>query len=319
MEQPTVAVLLATYDPPEGWLCELLDSLNAQTYPSICLYVRDDASPHTALSRIEELLRAHITKFPFVLHRNEQNLGSTQTFAALVEDCSEPYIAFCDQDDVWLPEKLERTLHLLLESPLHPSAVCANVSIIDGDGHEISPRIDQHRRRHIFLRGEGLAPALIHRNFALGCTMVMERARAVSYLPYPDELVHDHYLLFRAALDGAIDYLDEPQMRYRVYGGNQTGVMTGVVTKEDYFTRRIAVFEARIRRLSTYASLPELETAEAWCRARISNFRREKGGFRALWRLRHFNRVTSLFELFALRFPAPLFRFAIRMVQKGVL
>ena len=149
--------------------------------------------------------------------------------------------------------------------------------------------------------------------------MVMEPARAASYLPYPDELVHDHYLLFRAALDGAIDYLDEPQMRYRVYGGNQTGVMTGVATKEDYFTRRIAVFEARIRRLSTYASLPELETAEAWCRARISNFRREKGGFRALWRLRHFNRVTSLFELFALRFPAPLFRFAIRMVQKGVL
>ena len=149
--------------------------------------------------------------------------------------------------------------------------------------------------------------------------MVMERARASSYLPYPDELVHDHYLLFRAALDGAIDYLDEPQMRYRVYGGNQTGVMTGVVTKEDYFTRRIAVFDARVRRLSTYASLPELETAEAWCRARISNFHREKGSFRALWRMRHVNLVTSLFELFALRFPAPLFRFTIRLVQKGVL
>ena len=124
VSQPTIAILLATYEPREDWLVELLRSLNEQTYPALHLYVRDDASPHTALSRIEELLRAHITKFPFVLHRNEQNLGSTQTFAALVEDCSEPYIAFCDQDDVWLPEKLERTLRLLLESPLHPSAVC---------------------------------------------------------------------------------------------------------------------------------------------------------------------------------------------------
>ena len=56
-----------------------------------------------------------------------------------------------------------------------------------------------------------------------------------------------------------------------------------------------------------------------WCEARRRNFRREKGGMKALFRRRSFNKVTSLFELVALRLPMPLFRFAIRLIQKGVL
>jgi len=320
MAQKTVAVLLAVWEPREDWLIELLDSLNGQTYPHIRLYVRDDASPTYPLSRLQELLAAHITKFPYTLHQNEQNLGSNQTFAALVCDCNdERYVAFCDQDDVWLPEKIANTVRLLEESRLSPVAVCANVSVMDGEGKEIAPTMEAHRRRHTFLRGNGLASGLIYRNCVMGCTMMMERKRARSYLPFPNELVHDHYLAYRAALDGAIDYLDEPQMRYRVYGGNQTGVMTGVRTKQDYFDRRIAVFDARLRCLKQYADSEELQKAQIWTDARKKNFSRERGGFRALWKTRNVNRVTSLFELFALRFPTPLFRFAVRLIQKGAL
>ena len=319
MEPRSVAILLATYNPPLHWLAELLDSLNRQTYPNLHLYVRDDASTSITQEELNAQIAAHITAFPYSITRNEVNRGSNETFSALVSDCSEHYIAFCDQDDIWLPEKIEHTVRLLQESPLSPTVVCTNVSIIDGDGNPIAARIDEHRRRHVFLRGEGLAPTLVYRNFALGCTMVAARSRIASYQPFPAEIVHDHYLLFRAALDGSIDYLDEPQMRYRVYGGNQTGVMTGVRTKADYYTRRIEVYLRRVSRFSEYASLPALDEARAWGEARVANFRREKGGFAALWRMRHVNRVTSLFELFALRMPRPLFAFAIKLIQKGYL
>ena len=320
MDHPTVAILLATYNPPIDWLCELLDSLNAQTYPALRLYVRDDASTDGSPAQLEELLRTHITAFPYVLNQNEKNLGSTATFDALVRDTvDEDYVAFCDQDDVWLPQKIENTLRLLRESPLSPTAVCTNVRVIDGTGGLLADRMEEHRRRHVFLRGKGLAPALIFRNFALGCTMVMERARVQAYLPFPSALVHDHYLLFRAALEGAIDVLAEPQMLYRVYGGNQTGVMAGVKTKEDYFVRRIEPFAKRLEALQAYAELPALQEAARWSNARVANFHREKGSFRALWRLRHLHPSWSLFELFALRFPNPLFRLAISLVQKGYL
>lgn len=319
MDNQAVAILLAVYNPNLKWLGELLDSLNAQTYRPLHLYVRDDASTALSKNELEEILKNHITNFPFVLKQNESNIGSNQTFAALVTDCNEPYVAFCDQDDIWLPQKIENTLHLLLESPLHPVTVCTNVRIIDDNGNETAPGIDVLRRRHIFLRGEGLAPTLIFRNFALGCTMIAERERLLSYLPFPHEVVHDHYIAFRAAVDGAIDFLAEPQMLYRVYRGNQTGVLTGIKTKHDYIAKRILIFEARIRHFSNYASLPELEAAKEWSLARLANFRREKGGFGALWRTRHTESSTSLFELVAARLPTPLFRLAIRMIQKGYL
>ena len=319
MEHQTIAVLLAVYEPRQDWLIELLDSLNAQTYPHIKLYIRDDASPTYSIQHLEKVLREHITAFPFVLNRNQKNLGSNGTFGELVRDCEEPFIAFCDQDDIWLPEKLEKTMNLFLKSPLQPILVCTNVSVMDGDGNQIASRMEEHRKRHTFLRGDGLAPSLINRNFAMGCTMLMKRETALNHLPFPDGVVHDHYLAFCAATLGAIDYLEEPQLRYRVYGGNQTGVMTGVSSKEEYFKKRIEVFHTRVRAFSQVAELPELKQALDWCEARRRNFLREKGGFGELFRLRKFNLVTSVFELIALRLPQPLFRFAIRLIQQGVL
>ncbi len=319
MESKSVAILLAVYEPDVNWLCELLDSLQAQTYESIRLYVRDDASPTFPQDELRRILKEHASRLSPILLRNEQNLGSNATFEQLVRDCSEHYVAFCDQDDVWLPDKIENTVRLYEQSPLSPTLVCTNVSVIDGDGNELADRIDRHRRRHVFVRGTGLSEALIYRNFVMGCTVLAERERVLSYLPFPASVVHDHYLAFRAAADGALDYIDEPQMRYRIYGGNQTGVMTGVSTKQDYRHRRIDVFDERVRAFSAAGALPALEEARAWSASRYDNFDRKKGGFRALWRLRHCNRTTSLFELFVLRMPAPIFRLAVRLVQKRIL
>ena len=106
-------------------------------------------------------------------------------------------------------------------------------------------------------------------------------------------------------------------MKYRVYGGNQTGVMAGVKTKEDYLSKRILHFSDRVTDFCRYSNDPALTLARQWCDARLQNFHRKKGGFSALWKLRHVNRSTSLFELFGLRFPKPLFRFAVKQITKG--
>jgi len=320
MEKKSLAILLAVYEPREDWLIELLDSLNAQTYPNIKLYVREDRSPTYPFSRLRELLQTRITAFPWELIQNEVNRGSNKTFEALVGDCSEEYVAFCDQDDVWFPNKIKNGVELLENSPLSPTLICSELRVIDGEGKTISPDMTHHRRRHIFLRGEGLAPALFTRNFVVGCTVILPRVRAASYLPFPKEAVHDHYIAFRAALDGALDYLPDPQILYRVYGGNQTGVMTGVTTKEDYVRERIEVYASRVEAFAKYApDLEELRLMRAFCQARRDNFNRKKGGMRALWRLRKCNPTTTLFELVAPRLPTPLFRLAIRMIQKRII
>ncbi len=320
MNPKSLAILLAVYEPREDWLIELLDSLNAQSHPNLKLYVREDRSPTYPLARLEALLQKHVTSFPWELHQNDVNLGSTKTFEVLVRDASEEYVAFCDQDDVWLPDKIKNEVTLLENSPLSPTLVCSELRVINGKGGVISPDMAHHRRRHVFRRGEGLAPILLTRNFVVGCTIVLSRERAVSYLPFPREVVHDHYIAFRAALDGAIDYLDEPQILYRVHGNNQTGVMTGVKTKADYLCERIEVYAARVEILAKYAPhLENLDTLRAFAKARRENFHRKKGSLRALWRLRRCNLPTTLFELTALRLPSPLFRLAVRLIQKRIL
>lgn len=319
MEPKSLAILLAVYEPNEAWLAELLQSLNQQTYPNLRLYVRHDASPTYTAERLRQALEQNVTAFPWVLKENPRNMGSNKTFEALLLDAEEHYVAFCDQDDVWLPEKLKNGVTLLENSPLKPTLVCSEMKVINGEGVEIAPNMAHHRRRHVMLRGEGLAGALFTRNFVTGCTLIAERERLLSYLPFPDEIVHDHYIAFRAALDGALDYLPDPQLLYRVYGGNQTGVLTGVTNKQDYYDRRIAVFERRLNTFAAYApDLPELTRLTDWCKARKLNFERKKGGFSALWRLRRCNLPTTLFELVALRLPTPLYRMAVKAVQKRI-
>ena len=316
------AILLSIYNPNIAWLEELLASLNAQTQSGLHLFVRDDASTTITEEELDTLLRRRITAFPYTLRRNDKNLGSNTTFEALVRHCDEGcrFVAFCDQDDVWLPDKLKNSIDLLLHSPLAPTLVCTDVRVIDGNGRVLAPDMEHHRKRHIFLRGEGLAKQLFFRNFVIGCTTVMERERAVRYLPFPDCIVHDHYLAFRAACEGALDYLPEPQILYRVYGGNQTGVMKGVRNKQDYYRERIAVFARRTEIFAKFApELPELHEICEWSAARERNFRREKGSFSELHRLRALNPSTTLFELYALRLPDPLFRLAVWAVQKRVL
>lgn len=319
MHHPAVAVLLAVYEPREEWLSALLDSLNAQTLLPACLYVRDDASPSFSVERLRGLLEKHVTAFPFVLSQSEGNQGSNKTFAALLRDAREPYVAFCDQDDVWLPEKLQRSVALLLESPLRPLLVCSDVSVIDSSGRMLASHIGKLRPRHILRRGYGLSSHLLYRNFAIGCTILIERERALSYLPFPPEALHDHYLAFRASLDGALDYLPQPQVLYRVHGANQTGVMTGISSKEDYIRKRIPEFLHRVQAFGRYTDSRALREALLWGEARAANANRQTHGMRRLFFLRRLNRATSYFELIALRLPSPLFRMLLRAIEKGIL
>ena len=114
MKSDSIAVLLATYRPRIDWLAEQLTSLNQQTYPSLHLYVLDDASPKDSYRAICQTVEKCIHQFPVTVLRNDQNQGSNQTFARLLTLAKEEaYVAFCDQDDVWFPNKIQNALHLL--------------------------------------------------------------------------------------------------------------------------------------------------------------------------------------------------------------
>lgn len=313
--KPRVAILMAVYEPDLEWLRAQLRSLDGQTYPNLCLYIRDDASGKVPFQAIQSCVQDCITAFPFFLQRNEENLGSNRTFQRLTQEAQGDYFAYCDQDDVWLPEKVETLVGELEER--RAALACSDVTVIDADGRQTADSITKLRPRHIFHSGEGLAGELLYRNFVIGCTMLLPAGLAKEACPFAESMVHDHYLALYAALHGAIYSHPAPLIQYRVHGGNQTGVLSRVTDKATYLDRHLGGFVCRVEELSRRFSFPELDRARRWAEARTANSRGEPGGAYRLWKLRAVNPSTSYFELIGLRLPDALFRQAVRAIQKG--
>lgn len=317
-DKPLITIAMAVYKPNEKWLCEQLSSLNAQTYPNLELLVCDDCPEYPV---DERSFTEHITKFPYRLYRNESNLGSNLTFQRLTEMAEGDYIAYCDQDDVWLPEKLsvlteelERTGALL---------VCSDMYIIDGEGRQTADSITKVRRHHEFFSGEGLAEKLVFRNWAAGCTMLVRRESAKSAVPFCPYLVHDQYIALCCAAQGRIESVEKPLIKYRIHGANQTGVMTGVNSRSDYIRVRIEQVKDKLEWLS--ANFPfksavkdALSDGMTWVQARITNMTRRKGAA-TVWKYRRFGTKVSLFEVFAPFMPERMFLRIVNLVRRNKL
>ena len=161
-DKPLISILMAVYEPRLDWLREQLESLEKQSYPNLRLCIRDDCSPTVSFWGIERLVKECICSFPYEIRRNEENLGSNLTFQRLTQEAEGEYFAYCDQDDVWLPEKLEA-----LQEELERTGallVCSDMVIIDGQGQQTADSITKIRRRHVFRSGGVLTEGLLISN-----------------------------------------------------------------------------------------------------------------------------------------------------------
>lgn len=306
---------MAVYEPRVDWLKEQLMSLNAQTYPNLRLYVRDDCSPNVLFETVRALVEQCITAFPYTIERNERNLGSNKTFERLTMEAEGDYFAYCDQDDICLPEKLS-----VSEAQIgFAGLICGDVIPIDANGRRLAGSITELRPRIVLKEGAGLGGSLIYRNFVIGCTMLIRSDIAKAAVPFAQSMVHDHYLAWFCAQENEIAVAKQPLLYYRQHEGNQTGVLTNVVTKQDYLDYHLGEFLSRISELSERSDSEALHQAAAWAQARCDNAARKRGAIRKLWAMRRVDITTTVFEIVGLRLPEPMFRWAIKLIRSGKL
>ncbi len=321
-EKPLIAILMAVYDPRMEWLTEQLKSLNAQTYPNLVLHICDDCSPNVPFHVIESCVREHITAFPYTVERNEKNLGSNLTFERLTRECDEgDFFSYCDQDDIWLPEKLS-VLQNAIECE-NSQLVCSDMLIIDADGNHTADSITKVRKHHVFRSGTGLAGKLLVTNWVTGCTMLVRRDAAKAAIPYCPYMVHDHFIALCCAARGKIISLPDKLIEYRIHENNQTLAMKGVVDKDSYLELRIVQMQKRARWL--YDNLDcsdelrgELAKCIEWADARYRNWTVHRGGA-AMLKYKRFSPLVSAYELVVGFLPAPLFKFTIELNRKNIL
>ena len=246
IDKPLVSILMAVYKPNSIWFREQLESLNNQTYSNLELVIYNDC-PQDKLD--ESMIREIVKKFPYRIINGEKNLGSNKAFEILTQFGEGKYFSYCDQDDVWHKDKIQKMADVLekTNSPM----VCSDLAVIDGDDNKIANSITDVRKRHVFYDGEDVTSHLLVRNFVTGCAMMMKSDVAKKSIPFVDSLVHDHWLAINASLYGKIEIIRESLIDYRQHSNNQTGVLKGVKTKTDYYNARIENMRLRIEDYKT--------------------------------------------------------------------
>ena len=222
-EMPNLAILLCLYHG-RCFLSEQLDSLGRQTHTHWELHVSNDGPPE----EVEDLLIPWSkTVAPRrMLAYTGPRVGFTANFLSLTcrEEIQADYYAWCDQDDIWEADKLERALRVLQTVPAEmPALYCARTRLVDADNREIgfSP---------LFTRPPCFANALTQ-NIAGGNTMVFNNAARQLFIeagPNVPAVTHDWWAyLLLTGCGGQVFYDPEPALRYRQHDSNQIGMNSG--------------------------------------------------------------------------------------------
>lgn len=223
--RPTLSVALCTYNGA-AHLGEQLESLAAQTRLPDELVVCDDRSGDATA----DLVRAFAARAPFPvwLRVNERNLGSTRNFEQAVRLCGGDVIALCDQDDVWLPEKLERTEAVFRARP-QVGLVFGDAEVVDDGLRPLGYRLWASygfgaRLQRRVRRGRAF-DVLMLRNVVTGATMAFRSRFREPALPVPEGSgrIHDGWIALVVAALAPVALLDEPLVLYRQHAAQQIG------------------------------------------------------------------------------------------------
>ncbi|WP_268624010.1 glycosyltransferase family 2 protein [Paenibacillus alvei] len=221
-----VQILVSTYNG-EKYLREQLDSLLNQTHSHFFITIRDDGSSDRTTTIVQNYVDANPNKIEAFY---EQNVGVIASFFKLLlnyvhEDTD--YICFCDQDDVWMSDKLERGIRSLGSHPFDvPLLYLTPTQMVDENLQllNIWPPVPK--------QGPSFFNAIIE-NIAVGATIMLNRPAInlmISNVPSHESIVmHDWWAYIVVSAFGQVIYDGKPSIYYRQHQGNVVGGQKGFI------------------------------------------------------------------------------------------
>lgn len=232
-----VRILLSSYNG-ENYLHEQLESLISQSFKNIEILVRDDGSTDKTC----EILHTYEDKYNFINCIYGENLGVVKSFYELLKYNAEDihYFAFCDQDDYWETEKIEKAIGILEKTTQDkPSLYCSKLHLVDKN------------KKHLgYSNTFKIKPCLNHaviENIAVGCTTVINQYARQKVLQKPLNFnsiyMFDWWVYMTVAAFGEIHYDKNSYILYRLHGHNTVGAATGgqisqIINKMNNIIRR---------------------------------------------------------------------------------
>lgn len=222
-----VDILMATYNG-ERYVAEQIESIQAQTFGDWRLLVSDDCSTDGTLAVIEAIA----TEDPRIqiVSQCVRYGGAKENFMSLLAKAEAPYVMFCDQDDVWLPEKIELSITKMRELEGEfgadvPFLVFSDMIVVDDRLNTISSSFEQY---------SSIDPArtnfrqMLAQNVGAGCTMMCNSPLHALFKKTPKGefmIMHDWWLALVASAFGIIAHIDAPLSLYRQHSDNAVGAV----------------------------------------------------------------------------------------------
>jgi glycosyltransferase involved in cell wall biosynthesis len=220
----SVAILLASYNGGK-FIAEQLESLYNQSYEDFCCYIHDDGSDDGTV----EIIKLYCKRYPdkFIFLGSDKTGGAASNFFMLMETVEAAYYLFCDQDDVWDPDKIQLVSNRMKEiEKNHPGQeilVHTDVCVVD---EKLKTVADSYYS--LLHQDPSFSKPLqiIASNTAIGATVMFNRKlreTALKALTSKKPMLHDWLLALICSMTGIISYIDIPTMKYRQHGNNEVG------------------------------------------------------------------------------------------------
>src|SRR5262245_48656965 len=259
----TIGIALATYNPDLSLFRNQIESIKSQSYSNWVCAISDDGSAPALLAEMRAMLG---TDARFALSAAPTNAGVYRNFeraiSLLPESCG--WIACADQDDEWLPGKLEVLLREAkrTRSPL----IFSDMAVYSNSGQKLSDTFWIHRRLEI-----ENPTAIAVANTVTGMAMLLRASVLSTAMPFPalpGIAYHDRWLTLAALAQGQLEYVDKALVHYIQHGGNLAGVFkrspaVGALTLQFakcFFVLAFAALRPSLRRTLT----SQLEWCADW-------------------------------------------------------
>ena len=240
MANHKVSVVVCTYNG-EKFLRQQLDSLISQTYTDLEIIISDDNSTDSTVEIAESFQR----KDPRILiHVNKNNLGYNRNFEHAFDLATGDFIAVCDQDDIWKPNKIEAMMPLFAGDAI--LVYCRSVRF-----RNQIPDVEKYCRRKLFIGND--IKRLMYVNDIAGHNIIFRKELLRLAKPFPEGVFYDWWLTIVAAAFGTVRATDKVYTFHRWHTENAT------LRKKEQKIQTKAAASARFLTLQNILQLEGLE------------------------------------------------------------